>query len=66
MAWLLTIVLNPFATKLLTSEGHQPLGVHALRVGVSTLVQALSSGTLLALSRHIVTPLRCRICRHHS
>ena len=33
MAWLLTIVLNPFATRLLTSQGHQPLGVHALRFG---------------------------------
>jgi hypothetical protein len=55
MAWLLTIVLNPFATKLLTSQGHQPLGVHALRFGFYALVQALSSGTLLALSQHMVT-----------
>jgi uncharacterized membrane protein len=54
-AWLLTIILNPFATKLLTSQGHQPLGVHALRFGFYALVQALSSGALLALSHHMVT-----------
>jgi uncharacterized membrane protein len=54
-AWLLTIVLNPFATKLLTSRGHQPLGVHALRFGFYALVQALSAGALLALVHHMVT-----------
>jgi uncharacterized membrane protein len=54
-AWLLTIVLNPFATKLLTSQGHRSLGVHALRFGFYALVQALSSGTLLAVLHHLVT-----------
>jgi uncharacterized membrane protein len=54
-AWLLTIVLNPFATKLLTSHGPRSLGVHALRFGFYSLVQALSSGALLALLHHMVT-----------
>ena len=54
-AWLLTIILNPFATKLLTSQGHQSLGVHALRFGFYSLVQALTSGGLLAVLHHIVT-----------
>jgi uncharacterized membrane protein len=54
-AWLLTIILNPFATKLLTSQGHQSLGVHALRFGFYSLVQALSSGGLLAVLHHMVS-----------
>jgi uncharacterized membrane protein len=54
-AWLLTIVLNPFATKLLTSHGPRSLGVHALRFGFYSLVQALSSGVLLLLLHHLVT-----------
>jgi uncharacterized membrane protein len=54
-AWLLTIVLNPFATKLLTGHGHRSLGVHALRFGFYSLVQALSSGVLLALLHHMVS-----------
>ena len=31
MWWLFSIVLNPFATKLLTAGGEQSLTVHALR-----------------------------------
>ena len=54
-AWLLTIILNPFATKLLTSQGHQSLGVHALRFGFYSLVQALSSGAFLAVLHHMAT-----------
>jgi uncharacterized membrane protein len=54
MAWLLTIVLNPFATKLLTSQGHQSLGVHALRFGFYSLVQALGAGAFLAILHHLV------------
>ncbi len=54
-AWLFTIVLNPFATKLLTSRGHQTLDTHALRFGFYALVQALSSAALLAILYHMAT-----------
>ena len=33
MAWLLTIVLVPFATRMLTASGHPALDVHASRFG---------------------------------
>jgi uncharacterized membrane protein len=56
-AWLFTIVLNPFATKLLTSGGHQTLDTHALRFGFYALVQVLSSAALLAILYHMVTRL---------
>ena len=55
MAWLLAIVLNPFATKLLTSQGHESLGVHALRFGFYSLVQALCAGAFLAVLHHMVS-----------
>lgn len=32
-AWRFMIILNPFATKLLTSQGNKNLYVHALRFG---------------------------------
>jgi uncharacterized membrane protein len=54
-AWLFTIVLNPFATKLLTSQHHAPLSVHALQFGFYALVQALNSAALLAILHHMVT-----------
>ena len=53
--WLLAIILNPFATKLLTSQGHESLGVHALRFGFYSLVQALSAGAFLAVLHHMVS-----------
>jgi hypothetical protein len=53
--WLLTIVLNPFATRLLTSQGHQSLGVHALRFGFYSLVQTVSAAAFLAALHHMVT-----------
>jgi uncharacterized membrane protein len=53
--WLLAIVLNPFATKLLTSQGHESLDVHALRFGFYSLVQALSAGAFLAVLHHMVS-----------
>jgi uncharacterized membrane protein len=52
MAWLLTIVINPFATRLLTSQGHESLGVHALRFGFCS--QALCAGAFLAVLHHLV------------
>ena len=53
--WLLTIVLNPFATRLLTSQGHQSLDVHALRFGFYSLVQTVSAAAFLAVLHHMVT-----------
>ncbi len=53
--WLLAIILNPFATKLLTSQGHESLDVHALRFGFYSLVQALSAATFLAVLHHMVS-----------
>ena len=50
-AWLLTIVLNPFATKLLTDSGS--LDTHALRFGFYALVQVLESLALLAILKHM-------------
>jgi uncharacterized membrane protein len=53
-AWLFTIILNPFATKLLTSHGNDNLYVHALRFGFYSLLQALASVALLLILRHMV------------
>jgi uncharacterized membrane protein len=54
-AWLFMIVLNPFATKLLTSQGNKNLYVHAFRFGFYSLVQALASAVLLMMLRHMIT-----------
>lgn len=51
--WLLTIVLNPFATKLLIAGG-QSLDTHALRFGFYALLQVLESAALYAMLRHMV------------
>ncbi len=55
MAWLLTIVLVPFATRMLTTSGHPALDVHALRFGFYALLQVLQAGVLLAMLRHMVS-----------
>ena len=55
MLWLLTIILNPFATKLLTTESHDTVGAHALRYGFYALLQVLASVTFLAMVRHMVS-----------
>ena len=52
--WLLTIVLNPFATRLLTERGDPSLGAHALRFGFYSLLQALASMLMLVMVRHLV------------
>ena len=52
-AWLFTIVLVPFATKLLTNEGDETLGAHAMRFGFYALVQVAAAGLLLAIVRHV-------------
>jgi uncharacterized membrane protein len=53
MGWLLTIVLNPFATKLLIVGG-QTLVTHALRFGFYALLQVLESAALYAMLRHMI------------
>jgi uncharacterized membrane protein len=55
MAWLLTIVLNPFATRLLTASGHSTLDAHALRFGFYALLQVLEACAVLVMLRHMVS-----------
>jgi uncharacterized membrane protein len=54
LGWLLVIVLNPFATKLLTTNGEQALDTHAWRFGFYALLQVLESGVLFAMMRHMI------------
>jgi uncharacterized membrane protein len=51
--WLLMIVLNPFATKLLTAPGHPDLDTHALRFGFYALLQVLESALVFVMLAHI-------------
>ena len=51
--WLLMIVLNPFATRLLTSRGNEDLYAHALRFGFYALLQVLDTLLMLAMVRHM-------------
>jgi uncharacterized membrane protein len=51
--WLLTIVLNPFATKLLTEPGHQTLDAHALQFSFYAVLQVLESGAIFAMLAHM-------------
>nr|WP_237555235.1 TMEM175 family protein [Streptomyces sp. SID4948] len=55
MSWLLMIVLNPLATKMLTTEGDDTLTAHALRFGFYALLQVLAGVALLAASHHLST-----------
>jgi|HubBroStandDraft_3_1064219.scaffolds.fasta_scaffold219490_2 uncharacterized membrane protein len=55
LAWLLMIILNPFATKLLTTRGHETMGVHALRWGFYALLQLLASAVVLAMVHHMIS-----------
>ena len=52
--WLFTIVLNPFATRLLVAGG-QNLATHALRFGFYALLQVLASAMLYAMLRHMTS-----------
>jgi len=54
MAWLLMIVVTPFATRLLTSPGGQSQSVHAVKFGFYALTQALVSLAMVAMLRHSV------------
>ncbi len=53
--WLLMIVLNPFATRLLTVPGPETLQVHALRYGFYALLQVLESAAMFAVLAHMVS-----------
>jgi uncharacterized membrane protein len=53
-AWLLMIVLIPFATKLLTTRGNPTLDAHAVRFGFYALLQALAAATMLGMLRHMI------------
>ena len=55
MAWLLTIVLTPFATKLLTTRGLETTSAHAVRLGFYALLQVASSALLLMMQRHLAS-----------
>lgn len=55
MIWLLMIVLNPLATRMLTTRGSDTLTVHALRFGFYSLLQVISGLTLLVASRRLTT-----------
>ncbi len=52
--WLLTIILNPFATKLLLVSG-QTLDTDALRFGFYALLQLLESAMVYAMLRHLIS-----------
>ncbi len=53
MAWLLMIVITPFATRLLTVGSNEGPGVHAVRFGFYALVQALTSVIMIVILRHM-------------
>jgi uncharacterized membrane protein len=52
--WLLTIILNPFATKLLIVSG-QTLDTSALRFGFYALLQVLEAFMIYAMLRHMTS-----------
>jgi uncharacterized membrane protein len=51
--WLLMIILNPFATRLLTSPGHSAVGPRTVQFGFYALLQVLSSAALLLTVHHV-------------
>ncbi len=55
MAWLLMIVVTPFATRLLTVGGNEGPGVHAVRFAFYALVQSVTSVIMLLILRHIAS-----------
>lgn len=55
MVWLLTIVLIPFAARLLTASGYETVGAHALRFGFYALLQVLTSAAFLAMVQHMTS-----------
>ena len=55
LAWLFTIVIIPFATRLLTASGQPTLDTHALRFGFYALVQLLESVAQFAMLKHMTS-----------
>jgi uncharacterized membrane protein len=55
MVWLLTIVLIPFATKMLTSQGHDDLDTHAVQFGFYALLEVVAYAMFLALAHRMVS-----------
>lgn len=51
--WLLTIILNPFATRVLTVQGQSAAGPRGLQFGFYALLQVLSSAALLLIVHHV-------------
>jgi uncharacterized membrane protein len=52
LVWLLTVVLLPFAAKLLTIHRHAPRLVHAYCFGFYALLETASSLTIIFMLRH--------------
>jgi uncharacterized membrane protein len=55
MVWLLMIILNPFATRLLTTPGHDDLVVHAVKFGFYAVLQGLAAALVLAMIHHMIS-----------
>ena len=53
MIWLMSIVLNPFATRLLTREGNDSLETHAFCWGFYALLQVVLSLAFLGMVHHL-------------
>lgn len=53
LAWLFTVVLIPFAARLLIIRGQETAPVHAVRFGFYALLQVTSQLVLLAMLRHL-------------
>jgi uncharacterized membrane protein len=55
MVWLLTIILIPFAAKLLTGYGQSTLTLHAWRWGFYALLQTVEAAALFAMTRRMAS-----------
>lgn len=55
IAWLATIVLNPFATRMLTIRGGGSLDVRAYQFAFYSLLQVLSAACLFAMLQHLMS-----------
>ena len=55
MLWLLTIILIPFATRVMRPNGHQSLITHAYRFGFYALLEVLGNLAILVIARRIVS-----------
>ncbi|WP_333769376.1 TMEM175 family protein [Streptomyces sp. IBSBF 2435] len=53
MFWLMMIILNPLATKMLTTEDHDSLSPHALRYGFYALLQTPAAVALVVIARRL-------------